>query len=67
VPPPDLHHLEKMTQLTLNQSLVLISSAGAAWMMVRAGTALRALTIRDRPRCASCGRKLTGKTCSCST
>jgi len=56
-----------MTQLTLNQSLVLISSAGAAWMMVRAGTALRALTIRERPKCASCGRKLTGKTCSCST
>jgi hypothetical protein len=55
-----------MAHLTLAQSLVFISSAGASWLMVRAGAAKKLLTTRERPRCASCGRRLVRKTCSCA-
>jgi transposase-like protein len=56
-----------MIQLTLGQSLLVISSAGAAWLMIRAGVSENRLVIRVRPRCASCGRRLTAKTCSCAS
>jgi hypothetical protein len=55
-----------MTQLTLGQALVFASSAGAAWLMVRAGTAKKQLHARVPSKCASCGRRLTGRTCSCA-
>jgi hypothetical protein len=55
-----------MTQLTLGQAVLVISSAGAAWLMVRAGSAKNLISLRSPVRCASCGRRFTGKTCSCS-
>jgi hypothetical protein len=51
-------------QLTAFQSIAVI--ACAAWLMVRAGTAKNRLEVRGRPRCASCGRRLSGATCTCS-
>jgi hypothetical protein len=55
-----------MNHLTLGHSLALISTAGVAWLMVRLGLAKRRLELRVPVRCASCGRRLTGKTCSCA-
>jgi hypothetical protein len=53
--------------LTAAQSLTWISTAGAAWLMVRAGTAKRLLSVKTARRCASCGRRRNGhKPCSCS-
>jgi hypothetical protein len=60
------HPCSAMTQLTLGQAVLVVSSAGAAWLMVRAGSAKKLLTMRSPTRCASCGRRLTGKTCSCA-
>jgi hypothetical protein len=54
-----------MIQLTLGQSLVVISSVAAAWLMIRAGAANRRLEVRVRPRCAFCGRTRTAKICAC--
>jgi hypothetical protein len=53
-----------MMQLTAGQSLAVISLA--AWLMVRAGTSKKRLEVRGRPRCASCGRRLSGAICSCT-
>jgi hypothetical protein len=53
-------------QLTFAQSLVAVSTAAAAWLMVRAGTAKGALKIRTPDRCASCGRLRTGRSCPCT-
>jgi hypothetical protein len=55
-----------MNHLNLGQSLLVMSSAGASWLMVRAGTAKKLLTTRDRPKCASCGRRMARKTCPCA-
>jgi hypothetical protein len=55
-----------MLQLTFGQSLVMVSTAGAAWLMVRAGVAKKMVELRAPSRCAACGRRLTGKTCSCA-
>jgi hypothetical protein len=53
-----------MMQLTVPQSMAVITCA--AWLMVRAGTAKKRLEVRGRPRCASCGRRLSGATCTCA-
>jgi hypothetical protein len=53
-----------MMQLTAGQAMAVISCA--AWLMVRAGTAKKRLEVRTRSRCASCGRRLSGTTCSCA-
>jgi hypothetical protein len=55
-----------MVHLTPEQTISLFSSAGAAFLMVRAGTAKKLLEQRARPRCASCGRRLTRSTCRCA-
>jgi hypothetical protein len=52
---------------TLAQSIVGISTAAAAWLMVRAGTDKGMLTIRMPERCASCGRRRAGGRCPCTT
>jgi hypothetical protein len=56
----------RMTHFTLEHSLGLISSAAAAWLMVRAGAAKHQLLIRPRARCAACGRRLTTGACPCT-
>jgi hypothetical protein len=47
------------------QSLTLVlSAAGAAYLMVKAGLAKNALELRRRRRiCPSCGRQITGRRC----
>jgi hypothetical protein len=60
------HAFKTMTQLTLGHSFALISSVGAAWLMVRAGTAKKLLATRAYQRCAFCGRRRTGRTCPCA-
>jgi hypothetical protein len=55
-----------MTHFTFEQSLGLISSAAAAWLMVRAGAAKHQLVIRTRGHCAACGRRLTKGACPCT-
>jgi hypothetical protein len=47
-------------------AFTLASAALATWLMVRAGTSKKMLSVRAQPRCASCGRKLYRKTCSCT-
>jgi hypothetical protein len=53
-------------QLTLGQSTVFVSAAAAALMMVRAGAGKKLLVIKERARCASCGRRRTKRACPCS-
>src|SRR5262249_50735011 len=57
---------QTMLQLSLGQSLVMISTAGAAWLVVRGGVAKKMGELRVPRRCAACGGRLTGKTCSCA-
>ena len=52
--------------LTLAQSFAAISTAAAGWLMVRAGTAKGALTVKVADRCAACGRKRRGGLCACA-
>lgn len=54
-----------MNLLTIHQTAVVISSAGAIWLMVRAGTLKNGLQARERPRCVACGRKLSARPCPC--
>ena len=51
---------------TLAQSLTATSTMAAGWLMVRAGVAKRALTIRKPTRCPSCGRSRKGNGCRCT-
>jgi hypothetical protein len=53
--------------ITFEQSFALISTAGVAWLMIRAGTAKKMLVVRTPSRCASCGRRRTRRGCPCST
>ena len=52
---------------SLAQSFAAISTAAAAWLMLRAGTAKGALKIRTPDRCASCGRLRPVRPCPCTT
>ena len=52
-------------QLTLGQALIWISAAGAASLTVQSGTAKGMLRLKDRERCASCGRVLDRHGCLC--
>jgi len=51
---------------TLAQSMSATSTAVAAYLMVRAGVAKKALKIRRPARCPSCGRTRTGNGCRCT-
>jgi hypothetical protein len=51
--------------LTLHQSLLMLSTAGAGWLMVRAGTAKHTLKVKVS-RCASCGRRRRFGSCPCT-
>jgi hypothetical protein len=53
--------------LTLAQSFAAISTAAVGWLMVRAGAAKGALTIKAADRCASCGRRRKHGRCPCTT
>jgi hypothetical protein len=52
-------------QLTLAQALIWISTAGAAWLMVKSGTAKGLLRLSARQRCVSCGRVVDRDGCPC--
>jgi hypothetical protein len=55
-----------MMHLTLTQVVSMSSTAGAAWLMVRAGTAKRRIVVRTPSRCAACGKRRTGGSCDCT-
>ena len=52
--------------MTLAQALVFTSTAATGWLMVRAGTAKKALKLRRPDRCPSCGRLRSGRSCHCT-
>jgi hypothetical protein len=52
--------------LTLAQSFAAISTAAAAWLMVRAGAAKGALSVKTAQRCAACRRRLDRGRCLCT-
>jgi hypothetical protein len=54
-------------QLTLQQSLTLMSTLGTAWLMVQMGVGKRMLRIKRPDKCASCGRLRTRGRCDCSS
>jgi hypothetical protein len=55
-----------MIQLTSQQMMPAIAAAIAGWLMVRAGTSKRLLTLRTPARCAACGRRRTARRCDCT-
>jgi len=51
-------------QMTTHTLTVLLSSAGAGYLMVKAGLGKNALELRRRRRiCPSCGRVINGRHC----
>jgi len=58
--------MASMIQLTSQQTMPAIAAAVAAWLMVRAGTSKRLLTLRTPARCAACGRRRTARRCDCT-
>jgi hypothetical protein len=52
--------------LTLAQSISFTATAGAAWLMVRAGTAKGALKVKARKLCPACGRRRDRNGCLCT-
>jgi osmotically-inducible protein OsmY len=53
--------------LTLAQSVAWVATGAAGWLMVRAGSAKRALGVKTASRCASCGRRREGRQrCECA-
>jgi hypothetical protein len=52
--------------LTLAQSVSFTATAGAAWLMVRAGTAKGALKVKARRLCPACGRRRDQNGCLCT-
>jgi len=58
------HH--RRMHLTISQLLVVASSGGAAWLMLRAGAAKRLLSVKAPNRCASCGRRRGRGLCECA-
>ena len=53
--------------LTLTQISSAVSAAAAAWLMLRAGAAKGALTIRTSKACPACGRRRERGRCRCSS
>jgi hypothetical protein len=51
--------------LTIAQSFSAISTVAAAWLMVRAGAAKGALSIKAPRRCAACGKRPARGRCLC--
>jgi hypothetical protein len=57
-----------MTNLDPNVLAALLTSTGAALMMVLAGVRKNALDWRLQPRrCPACGREIRKRTCGCAT
>jgi hypothetical protein len=52
-------------QLTLANVTAYVTSIFVGWLMVQAGAAKKALTIKRRKRCAACGRRLERGRCPC--
>jgi hypothetical protein len=52
--------------LTMATSFAAVSTAAVGWLMVRAGEAKGALTVRTPRRCASCGRRRSARACDCT-
>jgi hypothetical protein len=57
--------MTSMIHLTSQQTMPAIAAAVAGWLMVRAGTSKRLLTLRTPARCAACGRRRTANGCHC--
>jgi hypothetical protein len=56
-----------VTHLTLQQSFAMLSTGGAGWLMLRAGTAKRRIEFkRSRSNCAACGRRRGARGCRCT-
>jgi len=55
-----------MTQFTIQQTMPVIATVLAGWLMVRAGVSKRLLSSKTPPRCAACGRRRTGRRCDCT-
>jgi hypothetical protein len=51
--------------LTIGEAMAAISTAAAAWLMVRAGAAKGMVTLRAASRCASCGKRRDSRDCRC--
>jgi hypothetical protein len=51
--------------LTLQQSLAMISTGVAGWLMLRAGTAKRKVVYKVS-HCAACGRRRRAGRCPCT-
>jgi hypothetical protein len=58
--------MTSVIQLTSPQMMPAIAAAVAGWLMVRAGTSKRLLTLRTPPRCAACGRRRPANGCHCT-
>jgi hypothetical protein len=58
--------MTSMIYFTSSQTMPVIAAAVAGWLMVRAGTSKRLLTLRTPARCAACGRRRTGRRCDCT-
>ena len=54
-------------QLTLSQAVAMATTVGAGWMMIRVATVKEALRLRAPARCASCGKRMTGRRCTCTS
>jgi hypothetical protein len=52
--------------LTIGEAMAAISTAAAAWLMVRAGAAKGMVTLRAASRCASCGKRRDSRDCRCA-
>ena len=55
--------MTSMIHFTSQQTMPAIAAAVAGWLMVRAGTSKRLLTLRTPARCAACGRRRTDSGC----
>ena len=57
-----------MKAMPLETALLLASTTGVGYLMLTAGIEKRALELRRRRRnCPSCGRRIQGRMCSCSS
>jgi hypothetical protein len=52
--------------LTIGEAMAAISTAAAAWLMVRAGAGKGMVTLRAASRCASCGKRRGSRDCRCA-
>jgi hypothetical protein len=55
-----------MTHLALGQTLVLVSTTGAGWLMLQAGIAKKKIRRRELVRCAACGKRRAAGRCTCT-